>query len=128
MQKQNDEECDDCVGTIDHKDSLCILAEKYKGAKKCRQKKSSCENELSDDRLKDDSNKSFTSEISCQMDETTSLKRRERYLANDRKPRRAGCAPILREGDYNQLKNLKSRLLKTGICCSAKGTPWRHTF
>ncbi|XP_031838859.2 uncharacterized protein LOC116429725 [Nomia melanderi] len=128
VQEQKDEECDDCVGTIDHKDSLCILAEKYKGTKKCRQKKYLGENEFSDDRVKDDCNKSFTSEISCQMDESTNLKHRERYFANDKKPCRAGCVPIFREGDYNQLKNLKSRLMKTGICCSAKGTPWRHTF
>ncbi|XP_076646770.1 uncharacterized protein LOC143355639 [Halictus rubicundus] len=141
VQEQNDEEYDDCVAKIDHKDSLCILVEKYKAkaSKKCKHRKYGGENDFSDDRAKDDCDKSFASDASGQTDENANPRNRERYLNSDShrfqenrpstgKPCRAGCVPIFREGDCNQLKNLKSRLVKTGTCCSAKGTPWRHTF
>ncbi|XP_033322695.2 uncharacterized protein LOC117218438 [Megalopta genalis] len=138
VQEQNDEEYEDCVAKIDHKDSLCILVEKYKASRKCKHRKYGGENDLPDDRVKDDCNKSFTSEAS-QMDENASLRNRERCWASDGhrfqenfrpsgKPCRTGCVQIFREGDSGQIKNLKSRLVKTGTCCSAKGTPWRHTF
>ncbi|CAK9825277.1 hypothetical protein ANTRET_LOCUS3322 [Anthophora retusa] len=139
VQEQNDEELDDTGGTINHKDSLCILVDKYLANKKCKQKKYFGEAEFSDERTKDECNKSFTSETTCQLDETTNTKQREKYSDSDDcrfrdnrafigKACRHGCGQIFREGDCNQFKNLKNRLIKTGTCCSAKGTPWRHTF
>lgn len=138
MQEQRDEEVDDCVGTIHHKDSLCILVEKYKANRKCKIKKCSDGTEISDERARDECDKSFTSETTCQLDDVNA-KQREKYLDNNEhrfrenrtligKTCRHGCGQIFREGDYSHLKNLKSRLIKTGTCCSPKGTPWRHTF
>ncbi|KAK1119884.1 hypothetical protein K0M31_012957 [Melipona bicolor] len=135
VQEQNDEELDDSVGSINHKDSLCILVEKYK---KCKHKAVDA-GEYRCERAKDECcDKSFTSETSCQLDEI--VKQGDKYSSGNkcrsRDNRRAsmgrtcrhGCGPIFREGECNQFKNLKSRLIKTGTCCSAKGTPWRHTF
>lgn len=138
VQEQNDEEFDDSIATINHKDSLCILVEKYKANKKCKHKKYSGEADSSDDRTKDECSKSCTSEISCRMEDSVNMKR-EKYTDNENcqlgdnrvsigKSCKHGCGQIFRGGDYNQFKNLRSRLVKTGICCSAKGTPWRHTF
>ncbi|XP_053977969.1 uncharacterized protein LOC128875945 isoform X1 [Hylaeus volcanicus] len=127
VQEQNDEEYDDCVATISHKDSLCILVEKYKASKRCKHKKWPGETEFMDERTKDECCKSFTSEIS-QMEEN--VKQREKYFDSDNyrfRDNRMSIGKACR-GDYNQLKNLRSRLVKTGTCCSAKGTPWRHTF
>ncbi|KZC03921.1 PREDICTED: uncharacterized protein LOC107193835 [Dufourea novaeangliae] len=133
VQEQNDGEYDDCVGTINHKDSLCILVEKYKTSKKCKHKKYPGECQLQDDRAKDDSNKSYTSETTCQMDDNANRKQGDRCSDNEDHRFRVnrpslGKSCRIREGDCNQLKNLRSRLVKTGTCCSAKGTPWRHTF
>ncbi|XP_076387814.1 uncharacterized protein LOC100874826 isoform X2 [Megachile rotundata] len=129
VQEQKDEELDDCVGTIHHKDSLCILVEKYKANRKCKIKKCADEAEISDERIKDD--KSFTSETTCQLEDINS-KQREKHSDNKHRFRgktcRHGCGQVIRDGDYNHIKNLKSRLIKTGTCCSPKGTPWRHTF
>ncbi|XP_076181192.1 uncharacterized protein LOC143153658 [Ptiloglossa arizonensis] len=122
VQEQNDEEYDDCVATIDHKDSLCILVEKYKASKKCKHTKFNGETEFSDERTKDECDKSFGSEISCQMEETVDARQREKYF-DARTTNGKAC-----RGDCNRLKNLRSRLGKTGTCCSAKGTPWRHSF
>ncbi|XP_034195158.2 uncharacterized protein LOC117611327 isoform X1 [Osmia lignaria lignaria] len=138
MQEQKDEELDDCVGTIHHKDSLCILVEKYKANRKCKIKKYSDGSEICDERARDECDKSFTSETTCQLDEINA-KQREKCLDNNEhrfrenrtligKTCRHGCGQIFREGDHSHLKNLKSRLIKTGTCCSPKGTPWRHTF
>ncbi|XP_020719066.1 uncharacterized protein LOC100645324 [Bombus terrestris] len=139
VQEQNDEEVDDSVGTINHKDSLCILVEKYKTNKKCKHKSYLGGPEFSSERTKDECDKSFTSETSCQLDEIVNAKQGEKYSSSNKcrfrdnrvsmgRTCRHGCGPIFREGDCNQFKNLKSRLIKTGTCCSAKGTPWRHTF
>ncbi|XP_076748528.1 uncharacterized protein LOC143422057 [Xylocopa sonorina] len=132
IQEQNDEDLDDAVGTINHKDSLCILVEKYKTNKRCKHRPYFGDSEFSDERIKDESNKSCTSETTCQMDELA--KQREKYPSgnNCRPPMgktcRHGFLQIFREDDCSQIKNLKSRLIKAGTCCSAKGTPWRHTF
>lgn len=139
VQEQNDEELDDSVGTINHKDSLCILVEKYKTNKKCKHKTYFGGAEFADERTKDECSKSFTSETNCQLDEIANEKQGERYSNNDNchfrdsrvsigRTCRHGCGQIFREADCNQFKNLKSRLIKTGTCCSAKGTPWRHSF
>ncbi|KOC60571.1 hypothetical protein WH47_07734 [Habropoda laboriosa] len=139
LQEQNDEELEDTVATINHKDSLCILVDKYLVNKKCKQKKYFGEAEFSDERTKDECDKSFTSETTCQLDETGNTKQREKYSDSDDcrfrdhrapigKPCRHGFGQIFKEGDCDQFKNLKTRLTKTGTCCSAKGTPWRHTF
>lgn len=137
--EQNDEELDDAVGTIYHKDSLCILVEKYKANKKCKHQQNFEEAEASEDRLKDECNKSITSETTCQMDDTMATKQRDKCSESENsrfrdnrvsigKTCRHACGQVFREEDCNQFKNLKSRLIKTGTCCSAKGTPWRHTF
>ncbi|KAK9309682.1 hypothetical protein QLX08_000689 [Tetragonisca angustula] len=138
VQEQNDEELDDTVGSINHKDSLCILVEKYKTNKKCKHKAVDAA-EFPCERAKDECcDKSFTSETSCQLDEI--VKQGDKYSGGNRcrfrdnrrasigRTCRHGCGPIFTEGECNQFKNLKSRLIKTGTCCSAKGTPWRHTF
>ncbi|XP_043517430.1 uncharacterized protein LOC122532597 [Frieseomelitta varia] len=138
VQEQNDEEPDDSVASINHKDSLCILVEKYKTNKKCKHKALDAA-EFPCEPAKDECcDKSFTSETSCQLDEI--VKQGDKYSGGNkcrfRDNRRAsigrtcrhGCGPIFTEGECNQFKNLKSRLMKTGTCCSAKGTPWRHTF
>ncbi|XP_026671435.1 uncharacterized protein LOC108627514 [Ceratina calcarata] len=135
MQELNDEELDDSVGTINHKDSLCILVEKYKANKKCKHKSYFGEAELANERVKDECNKSFTSETTCQMDEINVTGKRGGKYSNNINCRasmgkacRHECRQIFREGERNDFKNLKSRLIKTGTCYSAKGTPWRHTF
>ncbi|XP_076231461.1 uncharacterized protein LOC143177448 [Calliopsis andreniformis] len=137
VQEQNDEEYDDSIGMINHKDSLCILVEKYKASKKCKHKKYSGAADFSDERAKDECSKSCASEMSCQMEDTVNTKR-DKYLDDScwhrdnrssiGKSCRRGCGQIFRENDCSQFKNLRSRLVKTGACCSTKGTPWRHTF
>ncbi|XP_018311405.1 uncharacterized protein [Mycetomoellerius zeteki] len=60
----DDEDDDDSMVVINHKDSMCILAEKYKASRKWRRRR--CGNRTqSDDRTgdKDECNKSLTSEI-----------------------------------------------------------------
>lgn len=139
MQEQNDEELDDSVATINHKDSLCILVEKYKTNKKCKHKAYFNGVEFTDER-KDECDKSFSSET-CQLDENgkqggnkysgyDNSRFRDNRGAPIRKPpcRYGDCGQMFKEGDTNQFKNLKSRLIKSGNYCSAKGTPWRHTF
>lgn len=138
VQEQNDEEYDDCIGMINHKDSLCILVEKYKASKKCRHKKCLGETEFSEERAKDECSRSFTSEASCLMEDNAKQRDKHPDTDNNCRPRenrapigkscRHACGPAFREGDCVQLKNLRSRLVKNGACCSPKGTPWRHTF
>lgn len=59
-----DEDDDSGVAIINHKDSMCILAEKYKAGRKWRGRRCG-DRERSDDRTgdKDECNKSLTSEI-----------------------------------------------------------------
>ncbi|XP_070161497.1 uncharacterized protein [Polyergus mexicanus] len=63
--ENDDNDEDGSVAVINHKDSMCILAEKYKVGRKCRGKK--CEGKVrSDDRTgreRDECNKSLTTKI-----------------------------------------------------------------
>lgn len=60
-----EEEDDDNVAVINHKDSMCILAEKYKAGKRCRDRRCEDPAPRSGERTagKDERNKSLTSEI-----------------------------------------------------------------
>lgn len=134
MQEQNDEELDDSVATINHKDSLCILVEKYKTNKKCKHKAYFNGVEFTDER-RDECDKSFSSET-CQLDENGKQGGGSKYNSGNDNPRFRGasirkppcrygdCGQLFKEGDANQFKNLKSRLIKTecGILISRGNT------
>ncbi|XP_076623111.1 uncharacterized protein LOC143342775 [Colletes latitarsis] len=128
--EQNDEEYDDSVVTINHKDSLCLLVEKYKANKKCKHKKYSGKTKFPDKKAKDEFGKSFNSETNCQTEESVNAKEREEYFNSDKcryRDNRTSLGKACRD-DCNQFKNLRSRLVKTGTCYTMKGAPWRHTF
>ncbi|KAG7198043.1 hypothetical protein KM043_016268 [Ampulex compressa] len=139
--EENDEEHDDSVAVINHKDSLSILAEKYKVERNLKINKFPNEHETVKDTNKGGSKASlshvvYDQEVDGIIDEKNSnVKEREKSAdrevsknVENARSYRHDCDQILKEGYNNRLKNLRSRLIKKDICCSAKGTPWRHTF
>ncbi|XP_043261965.1 uncharacterized protein LOC122402873 [Colletes gigas] len=126
--EQNDEEYDDSMITINHKDSLCLLVEKYKASKKCKHKKYPDKAKFSDKKAKE-FGESFDSETNYQTEENVITKEREEYFNSDKcmyRDNRTSLGKACRD-DCNHLKNLRSRLVKTGTC-TMKNTPWRHSF
>lgn len=62
--EEEDDDDDGNVAVINHKDSMCILAEKYKAGRRCCSRRCEDQAPLSGDRTgKDECNKSLTSEI-----------------------------------------------------------------
>lgn len=64
--KEDEDEDDDTVAVINHKDSMCILVEKYQAGRRRRAGK--CEDQAADRSAKDECNKSLTLDIIDQQE------------------------------------------------------------
>ncbi|KYM96236.1 hypothetical protein ALC62_13106 [Cyphomyrmex costatus] len=143
----DDDEDDDSVVVINHKDSMCILAEKYKASRKWRGRR--CEDRAqSGDRTgdKDECNKSLTSEIIDQPGSSLEIVNavvshegpRMRHSCRAAHCENCGTAAIARtcgrvcgrreppEGEFDRLKSPLNGTAATR-CCSSRA-PCRRVF
>lgn len=141
--EEEDESEDDNVAVINHKDSMCILVEKYKAGRRCRGRRCEDQASRSADRTgKDECNKSLTSEIIDQAElpesanavphEESSVKHVCRAhcgscgtaIANTRN---RGRRHVPSEIEYERPKSPLSDLA-AARCCSARAPSCRRAF
>ncbi|KAL6257063.1 hypothetical protein P5V15_011998 [Pogonomyrmex californicus] len=146
----DDEDEDGDVAVINHKDSMCILAEKYKAGRKWRGGR--CWDRMqSGDRdkegVKDERNKSLTSEIIDQPEsplESVNAVPHEgpsvKHICQAAHRESCGTAAIARtcgrgcsrheppEGEFDRLKSPSNETAAATRCCSTRAQTCRHVF
>ncbi|XP_032685410.1 uncharacterized protein LOC116850819 [Odontomachus brunneus] len=138
-----DEEDDDEVAVINHKDSMCILAEKYKASRRCRAGRCEDQATRSADRTgKDECNKSLTSEIIDQPELLESANVAPHEESSVKHVCRAHCEScgtaiantcnrgrrhVPSEIEYERLKTPLSDPATSSQCCSMRAS-CRRTF
>lgn len=140
-----DEDDDSGVAVINHKDSLCILAEKYKAGRKWRGRRCG-DRERSDDRMgdKDECNKSLTSEIIDQPESPLEIVNAVphegpsvKHVCRAARCENCGTAAVTRTcgrgcdrhgPPEDEFDRLKSPLSETATCCCSSRAPCRCVF
>jgi len=142
-EKVDDDDEDEGVPVINHKDSMCILAEKYKAGRRCRDG-GKCDEARSGDRTGDraECDKSLTSEIIDQPESSLesadtiphdgpSVKHVCRaHCESCGMAARAcsrGCNRHTPEGEFDRLKSLLNETTAAAYRCSSRA-PCRRAF
>nr|XP_012218616.1 PREDICTED: uncharacterized protein LOC105669967 [Linepithema humile] len=143
-EKEDDDDEDDGVTVINHKDSMCILAEKYKTGRRCRAGRR-CDEARSGDRTgdRDECDKSLTSEIIDQPESSLesanavphdgpSVKHVCRAHCESCGTAAKACNPGCNrhtppEGEFDRFKSLLNETSAAAHRCSSRA-PCRHAF
>lgn len=143
-EKEDDDDEDDGVAVINHKDSMCILVEKYKTGRGCRAGRR-CNEARSGDRTgdRDECDKSLTSEIIDQpessLESANVVPHDESSVKHVCRAHCESCGTAAKacsrgcnrhtppEGEFDRLKSLLNETTTAAHRCSSRA-PCRHAF